>query len=78
MYTHTHTRIRKYVMVGADLPPPGTNRVIGGRRPGATDNVNRSGEVHVDPDVAVVQAEIGVPDAVLGRGQAGIVPEHHL
>ena len=27
MYTHTHTRIRKYVMVGADLPPPGTNRV---------------------------------------------------
>ena len=27
MYTHTHTRIRNYVMVGADLPPPGYNRV---------------------------------------------------
>ena len=27
MYTHTHTRIRKYVMVGANLPPPGRNRV---------------------------------------------------
>ena len=27
MYAHTHTRMRKYVMVGADLPPPGTNRV---------------------------------------------------
>ena len=52
--------------------------VIGGRRPGATDDVDRSGEVHVDPDVAIVQAEIGVPDAVLGRGQAGIVPEHYL
>ena len=23
VYTHTHTRIRNYVMVGADLPPPG-------------------------------------------------------
>ena len=27
MYTHTHTRIRNYVMVGADLPPPGAYRV---------------------------------------------------
>ena len=27
MYTHTHTRIRNYVMVGADLPPPGSYRV---------------------------------------------------
>ena len=22
LYTHTHTRIREYVMVGANLPPP--------------------------------------------------------
>ena len=24
---HTHPRIREYVMVGANLPPPGSNRV---------------------------------------------------
>ena len=27
MCTHTHTRIPKYAMVGADLPPPEYNRV---------------------------------------------------
>ena len=27
MYTHTHTRRRKNVMVGANLPPPELNRV---------------------------------------------------
>ena len=27
MYTHTHTRIRNYVRVGANLPPPESNRV---------------------------------------------------
>ena len=26
MSTHTHTRIPKYAMVGADLPPPEYNR----------------------------------------------------
>ena len=30
MYAHTHPRIRKYVMVGADLPPPELNRVKSG------------------------------------------------
>ena len=27
LYMHTHMRIRNYVRVGADLPPPGLNRV---------------------------------------------------
>ena len=27
VYAHTHPRIREYVMVGANLPPPRSNRV---------------------------------------------------
>ena len=34
MYTHTHTRIRNYVMVGADLPPPGLIGVMAGGEEG--------------------------------------------